>query len=83
MEGFPMLFQPVTPLLYKVVERTTEQTTVLDVLGGSLAIVGALAAVAAVLGVAYAGLLIGIRRMRGQDKLTGSGRDSVQLRLDR
>ncbi len=76
-----MLFQPVTPLLYKVIEKTTEQTTVLDVLKGSFAIVGTLAAVAVVLGVAYAGLLIGIRRMRGQDKLAGSG--SVQLRLDR
>ena len=76
-----MLFQPVTPLLYKVIEKTTEQTTLLNVLKGSFAIVGTLAAVGVVLGVAYAGLLISIRRMRRQDKLAGSG--SVQLRLNR
>ena len=73
--------QPVTPLLYEVVEPTTEQTTVGDVLLGSFAVVGAIAVVALVLGVLCAGVMIGLRRARGQDKLTGRGSNSVRLGL--
>ena len=77
----PSLQQPVTPFVTEVVEPTTEPTTVVDVLVGSLAVVGAVAVVALVLGLLCAGVLIGLKRARGQDKLGGRGSDSVRLDL--
>jgi hypothetical protein len=70
-----MQAQPVTPFVYEVVEPTTETTTVLDVVLGAAAVAGALAAVALVLGVVFAGLVLAIRRLRRKDGLTlgGSG----------
>lgn len=76
-----MLLQPLTPFLYEVVEPTTEQTTVLDVVFGSLAVAGAVAAVALVLGLACAAVMIGIRRMRGRDDLGGGRSQGVRLGL--
>ena len=53
--------EPVTPLVYEVVEATTEQTTVIDVVLGAFSVVGVLGLVAVLLGVSLAGLLIGMR----------------------
>ncbi len=50
--------QPLTPSVYEVVEKTTEQTTVLDVLFGSFAVVGAVAVCGLVLGGLFGGLMI-------------------------
>ena len=72
--------QPITPLVYELVEPTTEQTTVIDVLWGSLGVIGAVAGFAVVLGMLLAGVMIGLR-FRGRDKLTGRGSDSVRLGL--
>ena len=74
--------QPITPFVTEIVEPTTEQTTVVDVLVGSFAIIGAVVAFALVLGVLCAGIMIGLKRARGQDRLTGRGSDSVRLGLD-
>ena len=73
--------QPATPFVYEVVEPTTAQTTVVDVVLGAVAVAGAVAVVALVLGLALAGLMIGIRRMRGDDGLTGHDRQGASLRL--
>ena len=59
--------EPVTPLVYEVVESTTEQTTVIDVVLGAFSVVGVLGLVAVLLGVSLAGLLIGMRKLRGRD----------------
>lgn len=68
-----MQSQPVTPFIYEVVEPTTETTTVVDVLLGAVAVAGALALVAVVLGIAFAGLMLAIRRLRRQDGLASGG----------
>ena len=73
--------QPITPLVYELVEPTTEQTTVIDVLWGSLGVIGAVAGFAVVLGMLLAGVMIGLQRFRGRGKLTGRGSDSVRLGL--
>ena len=66
-----MAAQPATPFVYEVVEPTTAQTTVVDVVVGAVAVAGAVAGVALLLGLALAGLMIGIRRMRGENGSTG------------
>ena len=62
-----MAFQPipVTPMVYEVIEPTTEQTTVFDVVLGAFSVVGVLALSAVLLGALLAGLLIGVRKRRG------------------
>ena len=57
--------QPVTPIVFEVVEPTTEQTTVIDVVLGAFSVVGVLGLTAVLLGAALAGLLIGVRKRRG------------------
>ena len=68
-----MHIQPATPFVYEVVEPTTAQTTVLDVVLGAAAVAGALAAAALVLGVVFAGLMLVVRRLRRRDGLTPGG----------
>lgn len=77
----PTFQQPITPFVTEVVEPTTEPTTVVDVLVGAFAIVGALAAVAVVLGLLFAAAMIGFKRARGEDRLSGRGSKSIQLGL--
>ena len=57
--------QPVTPLVYEVVEPTTEQTSVIDVVVGAFSVVGVLGLIAVLLGLSLAGLLIWVRKLRG------------------
>ena len=79
-----MLLQPPTPFVYETVEPTTAQTTVVDVVVGAVAVAGAVAGVALLLGLACAGLLIGVRRVRGGGSLAGGqGRQGVRLDLGR
>ena len=66
-----MLAQPMTPAVYEMVEQTTEQTTVVDVLLGSFAFVGVAGLFAVLLGVAMAGGLILLRK-RSVDPVGGS-----------
>ena len=68
-------------MFYEFVEKTTAQTTVTDVIFGAIAIVGALAVVALLLGFICAGLLIGYRRLWGRDRLAGAGSNVTQLRI--
>ena len=73
--------EPVTPLVYEVVEATTEQTTVIDVVLGAFSIVGVLGLVAVLLGVSLAGLLIGVRKLRGRDMDGTAGGGATRLGL--
>ncbi len=64
--------EPVTPMVYEVVEQTTEQTTVIDVLLGAFSVVGVLGLIAVLLGALLAGLLISVRKRRG-GRVEGAG----------
>ena len=66
--------QPVTPLVYEVVESTTEQTTVVDVVLGAFSVVGMLGFVAVLLGLSLAGILIGMRKLHGREIEGGATR---------
>ena len=78
-----MLIQPATPFIYEVVEETTEQTTVVDVLLGAFAVIGVLIVIGLVLGLVCAGALILLRKVRGQDNLSGDGGERTRLGLNR
>ena len=73
--------QPVTPLVYEVVEPTTDQTTVIDVVLGAFSVVGVLGLIAVLLGLSLAGLLIGVRRLRGGDIRGTTGGRATRLGL--
>lgn len=76
------LQEPVTPLVYEVVEATTEQTTVIDVVLGAFSVVGVLGLIAVLLGISLAGLLIGVRKMRGGGAERAAGDSATRLGLD-
>ena len=73
--------QPVTPLVYEVVEPTTEQTTVIDVVLGAFSVVGVLGLIAVLLGLSLAGLLIGVRKRSGGDIRGTTGGSATRLGL--
>ena len=73
--------EPVTPLVYELVEPTTEQTTVIDVLFGAFSIVGVLGLLAVLLGLSLAGLLIWARKLRGGDRKGTDGASATRLGL--
>ena len=77
-----MRVQPITPLVYEMVDETTQETTVVDVLLGSFAIVGMLAAIALLLGLSMAGLLILARKRRYRNPVAGGGTGATRLGLD-
>lgn len=56
--------QPSDPIIVRIVEQPEPATTVADVLLGSLGLAGALILVAAVLGLALGGVLIGVKLLR-------------------
>ena len=70
--------EPLTPLVYEVVEKTTTPTTILDVLTGSLAIVGTIGLAGLIFGVTLAVGLLVVRKRRGQDQI---GPDGGGIRL--
>ena len=65
--------EPLTPLVYEAVENTTTPTTILDVLMGSLAIVGLIGLGGLLLGFGLAGSLLFLRKRRGQDQVGPDG----------
>ena len=65
--------EPLTPLVYEAVENTTTPTTILDVLMGSLAIVGLIGLVGLLLGFGLACSLLFLRKRRGQDQVGPDG----------
>ena len=73
--------EPITPLIYEIVERTTPQTSVVDVVVGAFAIVGVIGTVAFALGLSLAGVLLLLRKLRGQDQIGAEG--AVRLNINR
>lgn len=73
---------PITPLVYEIIDNTTPQTTVADVVIGAFGIVGVIAAGAVLLGVAFGGVLLTLKKMRGEDEISSEGSGSVRLHLN-
>ncbi len=75
-------YQPLTPFIIELVDETTEQTTVFDVLVGTAEIVVAIVVVALLFGLLCAGVLIALRRIRGLDIPDDGSSNGIQLRLE-
>ena len=76
-----MNLQPITVYEAAVPESTT-QTTIGDVLLGVASVVLGLAVAALVLGLVCAGILIVLRRIRGQEGPPSADPDATRLGLD-
>ena len=61
--------QQPSPIIVRVVEQPVHETTIADVIFGSLGLVGVMLVAAAVLGVLLGGGLILWKRLRRQDAL--------------
>lgn len=60
-----MLFAfQAAPVMVRVIQPTVEETSVADVLIGSIGLTGVLVLVAVVLGALFGGALIGIKKLR-------------------
>ena len=77
--GSGMVAQPLT--VYEIVEQSTPQTTITDVLLGAVWVVAGLAAIAVTLGVVCAGILIGVRRIRETNRASDAS-DMTRLGLN-
>jgi hypothetical protein len=71
--------QPVTPVVVKIVEETTPEVSVADILVGAFGFVGAVLLAAAIVGVLAGGVFILFRRWR--EARSPDARDDVGLRL--
>lgn len=63
------LFQPSNPIVVRVVEEPAKETTVVDVLLGSIGLTGLLLLIAALAGLALGGLFVWLKKRRGADAL--------------
>ena len=61
--------QPSGPIIVRVVEEPVKETTVVDVLLGSIGLTGVLLLIAALAGLALGGLLVWLKKRRGTDSL--------------
>lgn len=62
-------FQPNQPIFVRVVEQPVRETTIADVVFGSIGLVGVLLLTALVLGLLLGGALILVKRLRARDGL--------------
>lgn len=77
-----MLQQPLTPIIIEVASQpATEEITVLDVLMGVFGFISAIAGVAVVLGVLFAGGLIMLRHRRASSPDAGTDGTATTLGL--
>ena len=77
-----MNLQPITVYVYEAAQEPTTQRTISDVLLGVVSVVFGLALAAVVLGLACAGILIILRRIRGQEGPPSADPDATRLGLD-
>jgi len=63
------VLQPPPSIIVRVVEQPVHETTIADVIFGSLGLVGILVVSAAILGLALGGALIAFKRFRRRDGL--------------
>ena len=68
------------PIIVRVVEEPVKSTTIVDVLVGSIGLVGALVLAAVILGALLGGILIGIKMFRARYNLEPVP-DSESLRI--
>lgn len=64
-----LLLQPSGPIIVRVFEEPAKETTVVDVLLGSIGLTGVLLIIAALAGLALGGLLVWLKKRRGADAL--------------
>jgi uncharacterized protein YacL len=74
------LFQASPPIIVRVVEQPVRETTISDVVFGSIGLVGVLLVSAALLGLLLGFGLIAIKRLRARDGLDAQG-DAESLRV--
>ena len=74
------MLQPI--VIYEVVTESSETTTISDVLLGIAAVVVSLVVVALALGLIFGGVLIFLRRRRGQGDGATFETDATRLGLD-
>ena len=72
--------QPPDPIIVRVVQEPVKSTTIVDVLLGSLGLVGVLLLAALVLGTILGGMMIGIKLFRARYNLEPAP-DSESLRI--
>ena len=74
------MLQPSNPIIVKVIETPTQETTIVDVLLGSLGLTTVLILAALVLGALLGGVLIGLKVLRARFNLEPAP-DSETLRV--
>jgi hypothetical protein len=76
-----IVLQPRTPIVVEVIEQPTRETTVYDVLIGSIGLLGVIVLAAVVVGLVAGGVLIGIKKWR--DRHDGDAEPgAVRLGID-
>jgi hypothetical protein len=68
------------PIIVRVIEQPVHETSLSDVILGSLGLVGVLLIAALVFGLLLGGLLIGYKRLRAKDGIDADG-DAETLRV--
>lgn len=63
------MIQPSGPIIVRVFEEPAKETTVVDVILGSIGLTGLLLVIAALAGLALGGLLVWMKKRRGADAL--------------
>jgi hypothetical protein len=74
------MLQPGNPIIVRVVEAPTKETTIVDVLMGSLGLTTVMILAALLLGAVLGGLLIGVKLLRARFNLEPPP-DSETLRV--
>jgi hypothetical protein len=71
--------QPNSPIIVRVVEQPVHETTISDVIFGSIGLVGVLLLAALLLGVGLGFGLIGLKRLRARDGLDTQEAESIRV----
>ena len=74
------MFQQQAPIIVRVIEEPIDETTISDVILGSLGLVGVLLLSALLLGLLLGGVLVLYKRLRAKDGLDAD-RDAETLRI--
>lgn len=75
--------QPLSPVIVRVVEAPTKETSVADVLIGAVGFVGFVLLLAALVGLVVGGLLIGFKKLFPYNPFNGQEKDRVAIDLQR